>query len=67
MKYRWDIGVLLDMVSDEIKRSRLLYPDNRHMYVVLAEEVGEVARALLSKMATICCMSAFRLPPVPCD
>jgi hypothetical protein len=38
---------LLDLVADEVARSRVLFPDNATNHAALAEEAGEVARALL--------------------
>ena len=38
---------LINAVAEEVHCSRAQFPGNRHMYVALGEEVGEVARALL--------------------
>lgn len=37
----------LKAVEREVARARAAWPRNAHMYAALAEEVGEVARALL--------------------
>lgn len=39
--------VAAEMAIDEAVRASGLFPDNRHQYVALAEEAGELAQALL--------------------
>lgn len=41
------IGGFLREVEEEVARARAKFPGNAHQYAALAEEVGEVARALL--------------------